>query len=81
MAQQTCVPAREECNNYHDVFPVSDWSRWFAISSLLASFSLNFSFMGGFRVLRQKSKTPYSVKSFAMLLDASMLQFLMLQFH
>jgi hypothetical protein len=46
MAQQRCVPAREECNNY-DVFPVSHCSRWFAISSLLAIFSLNFSFMGG----------------------------------
>jgi len=42
-----CTCQREECNN-HDLFPVSDWSRWFAISSLLAIFSLNFSFMGGF---------------------------------
>ncbi len=46
MAQQTSVPAREESNNY-DLFSVSHWSRWFAISSLLAVFNLNFSFMGG----------------------------------
>ncbi len=45
-SKRVYAPAREECNNY-DLFSVSDWSRWFAISSLLAICSLNFSFMGG----------------------------------
>jgi hypothetical protein len=76
MAQQMCVLVREECNNY-DFSPIFDCSRWFAISSLLAIFSLNFSFVG--RIA--KKLNIYIVKSFAMLVDVSMLQFLKLQFH
>jgi len=39
MAQQSCAPAREECNKYDLTAPPcfrlakhNDWSRWFAIS-------------------------------------------------
>jgi hypothetical protein len=52
--QQSCAPAREECNKYDLIsapyFSLAnhyDWSRWFAISSLPPIFSPSFTLMGG----------------------------------
>ncbi len=63
-AQRSCVPTREECNEYDlTAAPCfwlanhNDWSRWFAISSFPSICSLGVSFISGFAKKRVNNYT------------------------